>query len=121
MTAKTTRQIGDDGEDMACDFLVKQGWEILDRNYFSGHSEIDIIAKENSTIVFIEVKTRSSTKFGQPEEYVTEAKVAHVYKAAEAWAQEQNLMDTPMRFDIIGILNKKGEQPKFTHLKDAFR
>ncbi len=120
-SSKTTRQIGDLGEDLACDYLVKQGWKILDRNYFSGHSEVDIIAKDGSIIVFIEVKMRSSTRFGQPEEYVTESKVAHVFKAAETWMQEQHLLDAPMRFDIIGILNKKGTPPKFTHLKDAFR
>ncbi len=121
MGTKTTRQMGDYGEDLACDFLVRKGWEILARNYFSGHSEVDIIAKDGDIVVFIEVKMRSSSKFGQPEEYVTESKVAHVFKAAEAWMQEQHLLDTPMRFDIIGILNKKGKPPEFTHLKDAFR
>ncbi|MFA5668770.1 MAG: YraN family protein [Balneolaceae bacterium] len=121
MDTKTTRQIGDQGENLACDYLVQLGWEILDRNYFSGHSEVDIIARDEAVYVFIEVKMRSNTKYGHPIEYVTENKVAHVFKAAEAWMREQKITNTPMRFDVIGILKEKNKPPNFTHLKDAFR
>ncbi|MEP1139972.1 MAG: YraN family protein, partial [Balneola sp.] len=72
-------------------------------------------------IVFVEVKLRSSDKYGRPEEYVTDVKVEHVFKAAEAWMYERKMDGSPMRFDVIGILQKKNEAPHFTHLQDAFR
>ncbi len=119
--SKSHRHIGNDAEDLACEFLIKKDWEILDRNYYSGHSEIDIIAKDKIFTVFLEVKMRSSTQFGQPFEQVTEAKVEHIFKAAEAWAIEHGLQDSPMRFDVIGILKRKGKDPEINHIPDAFR
>lgn len=118
---KSHRHIGNDAEDFACEFLLQKGWEILDRNYYSGHSEIDIIARDGLIIVFVEVKMRSTTKFGQPFEQVTEAKVEHIFKAAEAWILEHALQDSQMRFDVIGILNRKGKAPELNHIPDAFR
>lgn len=119
--SKSRRDLGNEAEEMACNFLVKKGWEILDRNYYAGHSEIDIIAKDGIFTVFLEVKMRSSTQFGQPFEQVTEAKVAHIFKAAEAWVIEHELSNSPMRFDVIGILNRKGKEPEINHIPDAFR
>ena len=113
--------MGNDAEDLACEFLQEKGWEILDRNYYSGHSEIDIIAKDGIFTVFLEVKMRSSTQFGHPFEQVTEAKVTHIFKAAEAWAVEHGLQDVPMRFDVIGILKRKNKEPEINHIPDAFR
>lgn len=119
--SKSHRHIGNEAEDLACKFLEQKGWEILDRNYYSGHSEIDIIAKDGIFTVFIEVKMRSSTQFGQPFEHVTEAKVEHIFKAAEAWAIEHGLENSPMRFDVIGILKRKGKEPTINYIPDAFR
>lgn len=119
--SKTTRQIGNDGENLACEFLVQKGWVILQRNYYSGHSEIDIIAKEDEFYVFVEVKLRSNTKFGRPEEFVSNLKVEHIFKAAEEWVSKQGLYNVPMRFDVIGILTPKGKPPEISHLVDAFR
>ncbi len=119
--SKSHRHIGNDAEDLACEFLEQKGWEILDRNYYSGHSEIDIIAKDGMFTVFLEVKMRSSTQFGQPFEQVTEAKVEHIFKAAEAWTIEHGLQNSPMRFDVIGILKLKNKEPKINHIPDAYR
>lgn len=119
--SKTKREIGNEGEDLACEFLVQKGWEILDRNYYSGHSEIDIIAKDGIFTVFLEVKMRSSTQFGKPFEQVTETKVEHIFSAAHAWAIQYELQNSPMRFDVIGILSKKGKQPEINHITDAYR
>ncbi len=119
--SKTTRQIGNEAEDLACSFLKKKGWEILDRNYYAGHSEIDIIAKDEETIVFVEVKMRSSNIFGNPIEHVTETKVAHVFKAAEYWVQQNNMLECPLRFDVIGIIRKKNHPVTINHVADAFR
>lgn len=119
--AKSHRQLGNEAEDLACEFLIRQGWEILDRNYYYSHSEIDIIARDHDILVFIEVKMRSSAQFGQPIEYVTESKVEHVFRAAEAWALEHGLQESMMRFDVIGILSSKNKVPDIDHIKDAYR
>ncbi len=121
MTKRTTREIGNEGEELACAYLESKGWRILERNYFFEKSEVDIIAYDNTAIVFIEVKLRSSDKYGRPEEYVSEVKVEHVFKAAEAWMYERKMDGSPMRFDVIGILQKKNEAPEFNHIQDAFR
>ena len=119
--SKSHRHIGNEAEDLACEFLIQKGWEILDRNYYAGHSEIDIIAKDGEITAFIEVKMRSNARFGNPIEHVSEAKVEHVFKAAEAWALEHGLQDSPMRFDVIGILKKKNQVPEINHVMDAYR
>lgn len=121
MPRKTTREIGNTGEDIACQFLTEKGWQILARNYYAGHSEIDIIAKEGGIYVFIEVKLRASIRYGHPVEYVTPEKVEHVFGAAEHWMREQQLAGKPMRFDVIGILKSGSNPPDITHLKDAYR
>ncbi len=118
---KSNRHIGNNAENLAVEYLQKEGYEILDRNYYSSHSEIDIVAKNQLYIVFFEVKMRSSTQFGQPFEQVTEAKVEHVFNAAEAWVIEHKLENSPMRFDVIGILIRKGEKPIINHIPDAYR
>lgn len=123
MTPKTKREIGREGEDLACSFLKSKGWIILDRNYYFEHAEIDIIARDTAsdTTVFIEVKMRKDPKFGQPMEFVTDDKVKLIYKAAEAWIHEHEIEDTPVRFDIIGILNPENSKPVINHIPDAFR
>ncbi|WP_018127357.1 YraN family protein [Balneola vulgaris] len=121
MTKKTTTDIGNEGEELACAYLESKGWRILERNYFFEKSEVDIVAYDDTAIVFIEVKMRSSDKFGKPEEFVSEVKVEHVFKAAEAWMYERKMEGSPMRFDVIGILNEKGKAPAFNHIEDAFR
>lgn len=119
--SKSHRQIGNEGEDLACDFLAKKGWEILQRNYYSGRSEIDVIAKDNEFYVFVEVKSRSTDFFGRPEEFISEKKVQRIFEAAGAWIVEKNLSGAPMRFDVIGILTSDPEKPSIFHLQDAFR
>jgi putative endonuclease len=121
MTKKSHREIGNEGEELACAYLETKGWTILDRNYFFEHAEVDIVALDENVIVFVEVKLRSSTKFGQPMEYVTEEKVKNVFKASEAWMYERKMDGYPMRFDVIGIVQKSGEAPEFNHIEDAFR
>lgn len=120
MATKSNRKIGDEAEEIASTFLLNKGWEILARNYYAGHYEIDIIAKDGPIYVFLEVKMRSSTQFGSPVEFVSEAKVERIFAAAEQWMQQNQLDDFPVRFDVIGILKTKSKQ-EITHLEDAFR
>lgn len=121
MPDKSHREIGNTGENLACAFLESKGWNILERNFYYDRAEVDVIAQDGSVIVFLEVKLRSTTKFGQPFEHVTESKVRNIFKAAEAWVRENDMHDSPLRFDIIGIVRKKNKEPEFNHIMDAYR
>ncbi|WP_445664265.1 YraN family protein [Fodinibius sp. AD559] len=121
MSKKTTREIGDEGEELAVAYLESKGYTILDRNYHFERAEVDIVAYDNETcIVFAEVKTRSSNTFGEPEEFVDEEKIQNVYKAAEAWIYERKMDGAPVRFDIVAILQKNNEAPNIKHFENAF-
>lgn len=109
---------GEKGEEIAANYLEKNKYEIIDRNYRAKKSEIDIICKEGETIVFVEVKTRSSIKFGTPETFVNEAKITKIIEGAEAYMKE-NDWSGPIRFDIISVMLFKGKHD-VTHFKDAF-
>ncbi len=121
MSNKTTREIGDEGEELAVAFLESKGYTILERNYHFEHAEVDIVAYDNSSfIVFVEVKTRSTNQFGEPEEYIDEEKKQNVYKAAEAWVYERKMDGAPIRFDVISILQQSEEAPEIKHFEEAF-
>ena len=98
------RQFGNAGEDVACTFLLKKGWEILDRNVRRGRNEIDIIAKKRRVVAFIEVKRRSSLNYGRPAEAVNFEKQRHIVQAAALYMQEKGLENANIRFDIIEVL-----------------
>jgi len=121
MTDKSTRQIGNEGEELAAAYLESKGYTILERNYHFEHAEIDIVAYDNeSCIIFAEVKKRSSNKFGEPEEYVDEQKIENIYKAAEAWIYERKMDGAPVRFDVISIIQQGTEAPNIKHFEHAF-
>lgn len=110
---------GKAGEVRAADFLKKQGYKILARNYKTRLGEIDIIAQDKDALCFIEVKTRSSDKFGLPQEAVAWRKQGQMAKAALIFLKEKNLLNKKARFDIVALLNgdNSGE---FNLIKDAF-
>ncbi len=109
---------GNKGEKIAKDYLVNKGYSILATNYRARKAEIDIICKVGSTVVFVEVKTRTSTKYGQPEEFVNEAKTAKIMEGAEAYMIENN-WEGAIRFDIISVLMRDGKT-EIKHFEDAF-
>ena len=109
------RAYGDAGEQAACDFLDRKGWKILERNVRRGPGEIDIIACRRKAIAFIEVKRRSSLRFGQPAEAVNTPKQRRILQAAALYLQENGLMDREIRFDVIEVL--PGE---IRHIESAF-
>lgn len=122
MSKKTTREIGDEGEELAVAYLESKGYTILERNYHFEHAEVDIVAYDNAShIVFAEVKTRSTGRYGQPEEYVNNEKIQNIYKAAEAWLYERKMDGAPVRFDVIAIVQQNKEAPDITHFENAFR
>ncbi len=112
--------VGERGEDEAVDFLKRNHFTILERNWKNraGRSigEIDIIAKEGGDIVFIEVKTRSSADYGQPEEFVDLAKARMIFAAAEEFIFSTDWQGH-VRFDVISV--KLGTQPEIVHFEDA--
>ena len=112
--------LGQKGEQLAVDLLEKKGLKILHRNWKMGHLEMDIIAGNKKEIVFAEVKTRTSTLRGRPEEAVDVLKRRRMVAAANAYVKYYR-DERKLRFDIIGILmSKDGEIVEITHLEDAF-
>lgn len=110
---------GKAGEKAAANFIIQKGYEILDENWVSGKAEVDIIAFYAKTIIFIEVKTRSSISFGRPEDFVSDAKQKLLEQAAQDFIE---IMDHKgeIRFDIISVLLTQNKQFNITHIEDAF-
>lgn len=111
--------IGAKGENEASDYLRENGYEILERNWRSGKAEIDIIAKEGDVLIFIEVKTRTNTSFGEPEDFVDSKKIKFLTSAAGDYMRAINY-DWEVRFDIISIIILSPNRIKIKHIKDAF-
>lgn len=110
-----TAQTGSNGEILAQEFLKTKNYQILFTNWRYKHSEIDIIAQDGKVIVFVEVKTRNNTSFGNPETFVNEHKIKKMQEAADAYI-EQFDWQGELRFDIIAIENNN----KIAHFEDAF-
>jgi len=107
------------GENLATDFLVQSGWEILSRNWRYRRAEIDIIARDGNILVFVEVKTRSGTSFGHPEISVDRRKQRLLIDAAMAYMRASGF-ESEVRFDIISIVGAPGRQKDIHHFRDAF-
>lgn len=121
MSKKSAREKGDEGEELATAYLESKGYTILERNYHFERAELDIVAYNNeSHIVFVEVKTRSSRQYGSPEEYIDDDKISNIYKAAEAWLYERKMDGSPVRFDAISIVQRNNEAPDIKHYENAF-
>ncbi len=112
------RKTGQHGETLAATFLSAQHYDILERNWTHGHKEIDLICHHEGTTVFVEVKTRRSTRMGLPEESVSEKKVQAVTAAAEEYLLLHPSRD--IRFDVIAIVLLPGREPDILHIRDAF-
>jgi putative endonuclease len=111
-------ELGKLGEDLAVDYLRKNGYTILDTNWTFQKAEIDIIARTEDTLAIVEVKTRSSLDFGLPQDFVKPKKIQLLVKAINAYVIERDL-DINVRFDIIAI-HKEGKSFAIEHLIDAF-
>ncbi len=107
------------GEQLAAEYLQRKGYDILERNWRFSRAEVDIIARHQKQLVFVEVKTRRSQKFGLPEESVTNRKQQQLVQAANAY------LDTvdgapELRFDVISIQLSGNTPPEIVHFEDAF-
>ena len=113
-------QIGKRGEELAVDLLKQKGLKIIETNWRFNNLEVDIIAASKEEIIFVEVKTRTSTLGGYPEEAVDYAKKQHLVAAANAYVKYRH-ESRLIRFDVIGILlNKSDELVEISHYENAF-
>ena len=111
-------ELGKKGEELAVEFLLNEGYKILDRNWTFQKAEIDIIAQKENILAVIEVKTRSSSDFGLPQDFVKSKKIQLLIKAVNAYINDRGI-DFEIRFDIIAV-QKNGESFAIEHLTDAF-
>ena len=110
--------LGREGEDIAARYLEQHGYTILDRNWRSGHKELDLVVCKENTIVFVEVKTRTSTEYGDPWSFVDDRKIKRIVSSADAYIRFM-CIDMDVRFDIVSITVENGEF-KVEHIKQAF-
>jgi len=113
------KRVGRIGEEEAAKFLKNKGFQILERNFRAVRGEIDIIARDKKTLVFIEVKTGVTHGFGEPEERVNQKKQRQIGKVAMKYLQRYGKHDIDCRFDVVSVVFLKGEW-KINHIEDAF-
>lgn len=107
------------GEDLAADYLRRKGYVLVERNWRSGHREIDIVARQGDTLVFVEVKARANLLYGNPEDAVGRRKMHLLVMAADAYLR-CNALDCEVRFDVITVTGSV-QKPYIRHYEHAFR
>jgi len=122
------RSLGRQGEALAAEYLISQGYQILERNVRTLYGEIDLIACQpagapgvrSATLVFVEVKTRSSSAYGYPEESVTTSKQIHLIQSAQAYLQDHPEKAGDWRIDVIAVrISRSGGKPEIKHFENA--
>ncbi len=111
-------ELGKKGEQLAVDFLLKKGYIIRDTNWRYQKAEVDIIAQKDEILAVVEVKTRSSTDFGNPQDFVNSKKIKLLVSAVDEYVTSKDL-DVEVRFDIMAIV-KENNKYSIEHIKDAF-
>ncbi|CAM1358962.1 conserved hypothetical protein [Tenacibaculum sediminilitoris] len=111
-------ELGKKGEQLAIDYLVKNGYTIVEKNYRFQKAEIDIIAQKEHLLSVVEVKTRSTAYFGNPQDFVNLKKIKLLVLAIDNYVSERDL-DVEVRFDIIAIIKQRHEFI-IEHIEDAF-
>lgn len=115
-----TLHLGERGEALSWNFLRKQGYTILEKNFRTRFGEIDIVAEKKGTIVFLEVKTRRNHQFGSPEEAVDWRKRRKMEQVAQAYLQAKRTENRAARFDILSVTWDGASEPQFSLTEDAF-
>jgi len=111
-------ELGKKGEQIAVDFLLKNDYDIIERNYRFEKAEVDIIAKKDDVLAIVEVKTRSTADFGDPQDFVKPKQIKNLVKAVDEYVTV-NELDVEVRFDIIAIV-KETNGYNIEHLENAF-
>ena len=117
---RSNQALGLAGEEIACAYLRQKKYDILTRRFRMFRGEIDIIARDGATLVFVEVKTRADESFGRPEESVTPGKQRQIRRIAQGYLVENPLGDVGCRFDVISILFRGADDYRLEHFVDAF-
>lgn len=113
--------LGAIGEKIAALALEAEGFKILFRNFRGSYDgEVDIVSRDNRTLVFTEVKTRTSLQHGRPSEAVTPAKQHLILRGAKEWLSRLPSEDVPVRMDVVEVILRTGEKPEVTIIRDAF-
>lgn len=111
--------IGRFGEELARDFLLRAGYSIKKMNLRAGYGEIDIVAEQGETLVFVEVKTRTSDKYGEADEAVDGRKLTNLKKAVERILEEKGLSEREVRLDLVAVdIDRKRKAARIKHYKD---
>ena len=111
-------ELGKWGEDLATAYLEQKGYTIVERDWKSGRRDIDIIAIDGNTVVFVEVKTRKSSVFGEPEEAIDFHKLQNLQQAIDHYVKYKHIQQ-PIRFDIISIVGTIDQTPDIRHIQDV--
>ena len=111
-------ELGRWGEDLAATFLEEKGYAIIERDWKSGHHDLDIVAKDGSTLVIVEVKTRRNRLYGNPEESIDYRKRRSLLSAINHYTKSHRIY-CHVRFDIISIVGNIGEKPEIDHIIDV--
>jgi putative endonuclease len=118
--SSSKQALGRWGENLAADYLTQKGYVILEQNFRTPYGELDLIVQDASTLVFVEIKTRSTDTFGLPEASITSRKQQHIVSAALAYMQAASDTEISWRIDVIAIRkNNSGPTPEITHFKNA--
>jgi len=114
------KSMGNAGESIAETYLKGQGFSIVERNFRCVCGEVDIVAREGRSIVFVEVKCRKNKNYGPPQLAVTPFKQRQISKAALVWLSKRRLYDAEARFDVVAIVLHKNDLPEIEHIRNAF-
>ena len=114
------KDLGQYGEDLAADFLKRQGYKILERNFRNKLGEVDIVAAEKDVICFIEVKTRRTPLCGTPFEAISSAKQFKLGQLALSYLKYKKLLDRAARFDVVAVFKNENNQDQVEIIKNAF-
>lgn len=111
-------ELGKAGEQLAFDYLISKGYRIKERNWRCQKAEVDIIAQKGTVLAIVEVKTRSTRFFGDPQDFINSKKIKLLTSAVDTYVNNLDL-DVEVRFDVIGIISK-GTSNEIVHFEDAF-
>jgi putative endonuclease len=114
------QKIGNWGEEIAAQFLREHGYEIIAQNVHTRHGEIDLVAKLDQLIIFVEVKARTSNRFGDPENAITPRKQERIAYAIDRYLNDHPDLGERWRFDAITVVGKPGTTPIITHFEHVF-
>ena len=113
-------ELGRHGEEYALTYLTAAGYQLIDRNWRCAQGEIDLIVAQDGEVVFVEVKTRSSVRFGHPFEAITAVKLARLRRLAYAWCAEADPPPRRIRIDAVAVVAEPGAEPVVEHRQGLF-